>query len=55
MKRMARCYHCNQAIKFDPKIRSANGKLIPLNSDKSKHDCPMSPYNRSKRSVGDAA
>jgi hypothetical protein len=47
-KRSAKCYWCGQAIKFNPAVRSPNDKLIPINPDDSKHDCPKSPFNKKR-------
>ena len=48
--RAFRCYFCDAPITFDKAIRSANNKPIPLNvTDRSKHDCPKSPYNLKKK------
>lgn len=44
-----KCNYCGADITFDKKIRTASGKAIPLNLDKTPHDCPESPYNKQKK------
>ncbi|HKU50616.1 MAG TPA: hypothetical protein VJP79_11740 [Nitrososphaera sp.] len=34
------CHGCNSPIKFDNNVKSASGKVIPLNPDGSHHECP---------------
>ena len=36
---MTNCTHCKQLLTFDEGKKSPNEKLIPLNADKSFHDC----------------
>lgn len=35
-----KCYRCNQTIQFNPEVKGKNGRLIPLNIDSTKHQCP---------------
>ena len=51
MREWPRCITCNEAIRFDRKQRSENGKFIPLNLDGSRHDCPKSPYHAKKKKM----
>lgn len=44
------CHWCKQEITFDNKFRTKNDKAIPLNPDKTPHDCSESPYNKRKGS-----
>src|SRR5437867_12342176 len=39
-----RCNMCEEIIGIDESIRSKNGKKIPLNMDKTRHECPNSDY-----------
>lgn len=48
IQRSFKCYYCDAAITFDKNIRSINDKAVPLNLDKSPHDCPKSPYKLRK-------
>lgn len=36
-------FNCGAAIHFDKKIVSGSGKLIPLEFDGNKHNCPNNP------------
>jgi hypothetical protein len=33
------CKTCYSVVVFDEKIRSKNGKAIPLNQDRTRHEC----------------
>lgn len=37
---------CNQDVMFNQNIRSASGKLVPLNPDGTKHECPADPFHQ---------
>jgi hypothetical protein len=43
-------YGCGSVIKFKKDLITTTGKLIPLNSDGTYHDCNNSPYNKRKQS-----
>lgn len=43
-----KCNGCGQLIVFDDTIKSKSGKKIPLNIDKSRHECPNSDYAKRK-------
>ena len=47
------CRHCSQLISFDENVKANSGKMIPLNPDKSYHNCPKSPFNLLKMHVSD--
>lgn len=40
---------CGRQLQFDKNVRSASGKLVPLNLDGSKHECPLDPYNAKEK------
>jgi hypothetical protein len=42
--REIRCKSCALVIKFDKNVKGKNGKLIPLEENGSKHQCPNSTY-----------
>jgi hypothetical protein len=42
-------FGCGTSIKFDDRKVSRIGKKIPLNLDGSPHDCPSSPFNKTKQ------
>jgi hypothetical protein len=45
---MVQCYRgCGTEIKFDKAVRSQSGKMIPLELDGNRHQCPNSQYNAS--------
>jgi hypothetical protein len=48
---MAYCYKCDEEIRFDEQVRSANGKHIPLDIYDNPHRCedidPISGYDNS--------
>jgi hypothetical protein len=46
-----KCYKCNQPIKFDNKVKSKSGRLVPLNTDGIKHQCPNSTYKPVKKEI----
>lgn len=54
-ERSVKCYYCDAAITFDKNIRSVNDIAVPLNLDKSPHDCPKSPYKLRKAAEKSAA
>jgi hypothetical protein len=41
------CKYCGMLIRFDAKMKSKNGRSIPLNPDGTTHNCPNNPYNES--------
>jgi len=41
---MTNCTHCTQKLIFDQGIKAPSGKVIPLNEDRSYHDC-QGKYN----------
>lgn len=46
MKKVVYCRKgCGGRLKFDKNVHSPSGKLVPLNLDGSKHECPLDPYN----------
>ena len=45
------CHGCQQPIKFDNAVKSESGKVIPLNPDGSRHDCPAKSQNNSAPAV----
>lgn len=49
VKRVHQCYGCGKDIIFDKDVKSENGKFIPLNPDRTPHDCPESEYNKRKQ------
>lgn len=47
------CRYCNQPITFDDCIKAPSGKRIPLNVDRSHHECAYNQYNLARRqSIG---
>jgi hypothetical protein len=42
-KKVYSCNYCGKEITFDDNKKTASGRSIPLNSDKTNHDCPKHP------------
>jgi hypothetical protein len=51
--KLSSCRYCHKQITFNSNVRSPNGKLIPLNPDRNKHDCNQSPYGKYKQEQED--
>lgn len=41
-------FNCGTVIHFDKKIVSESGKLIPLETDGNKHNCPNNPWRQER-------
>ena len=48
---MAVCRSCHMEIKLDENTRGQNGKLIPLNTDGSRHSCTSYQVGKQEKNV----
>lgn len=43
---MSKCRQCGTELVWDEKVKSAGGKMIPLETNGSKHQCKFSKFNK---------